>query len=122
MASIGVKLPLRLNSADGFTMIKSIRAMAKQNFKMLLLTLPGERIMEPNYGVGLKRYLFSNFHENTQGQIQTKIREQVKLYLPIIKINEIQFFSTPTEPNTLSMRISYQIPTIGTTDLLEITI
>ena len=49
MSSIGIKLPLTYNSADGFTMIKTIRQMIKQNFKMLILTNPGERVMEPQF-------------------------------------------------------------------------
>ncbi len=61
MASLAVKLPLTPDSGDGFTMIKGLRALIKQNFKMLLLTIPSERVMEPEFGVGLKRFLFQNF-------------------------------------------------------------
>ena len=63
MASYGVALPLPYDSGDGFTMLKHIKRVAKQNFKMLILTVPGERVMEPKFGVGLKRYLFENFSE-----------------------------------------------------------
>ena len=79
MSSLGVKLPLTLDSGDGFTMIKSISGMIKQNFKMLLLTIPGERVMEPNFGVGLKTYLFASMQENARADIDFKIREQTKI-------------------------------------------
>ena len=42
MASIGVKLPLTTDSMDGFTMTKTLKDAIKQNFKMLILTNPGE--------------------------------------------------------------------------------
>ena len=61
MASIGVRLPLTLDSTDGFGMIKTIRDMIKQNLKMLVLTNPGERVMEPDFGVGISQFLFGNF-------------------------------------------------------------
>jgi phage baseplate assembly protein W len=122
MSSIGVKLPLTQDSADGFTMIKSIKDMVKQNFKMLLLTSPGERVMEPNFGVGLKTYLFASATEDIQAQIGTKIREQTFLYLPIIKIRNIQFGLSDIDTNTLAMRIIYEIPSIGLQDLIEFTI
>mgnify|MGYP003354002300 CR=1 FL=1 len=32
----------------------------KQNFKILLLTNPGERVHFPKFGVGLRNYLFEN--------------------------------------------------------------
>jgi len=122
MSSLGVKLPLTRDSGDGFTMIKSIKGMLKQNFKMLLFTVPGERVMEPDFGVGLKTYLFSNVSEDIQSQISYKIREQVQMYLPIISVNNIQFGLSSIETNTLSMRITYTIPTLGLQDLLEFTI
>jgi len=122
MSSLGVKLPLTRDSGDGFAMIKSIKGMLKQNFKMLLFTIPGERVMEPDFGVGLKTYLFSNVSEDIQSQISYKIREQVQMYLPIISVNNIQFGLSSIETNTLSMRITYTIPTLGLQDLLEFTI
>ena len=56
MASIGVALPLTRSDIDGFTMHKRIKDAAKQNLKMLLLTIPGERVMDPDYGVGMKKF------------------------------------------------------------------
>ena len=55
---------LNKDSEDGFQLVKSLKQNIKQNLKMLLLTIPGERVMEPNFGVGLKTYLFSNFHQD----------------------------------------------------------
>ena len=61
MASLSVALPLQVDDSDGFVMNKSIGAVVKQNLKMLILTIPGERVMEPNFGAGIARYLFENF-------------------------------------------------------------
>ena len=65
MSSFGVALPITKNSIDGFTMIKSFRRLIKQNLKMLILTAPGERVMEPEFGVGLRNFLFQNFLSQT---------------------------------------------------------
>ena len=78
MAGIAPKLPLALDSSDGYALLKTIRTMIKQNFKMLILTVPGERIMDPAYGVGMKTYLFNSFHENTYADIDLKIRDTIK--------------------------------------------
>ena len=37
---------------------EEIEKMIKQNLKMILLTHPGERIMVPDFGVGLPRFIF----------------------------------------------------------------
>jgi len=122
MASIGVALPLTFDSGTGYTMLTSLKSTIKQNFKMLLLTAPGERVMDPNFGVGLKTYLFANFHEDIYSEIDTKIREQVAIYIPIIKIIAVQFATTHIDNNKLSIFVEYSIPNIGVKDLLEFTI
>ena len=122
MASIAVKLPLVRSEIDGFGMLKTIRATAKQNFKMLLLTAPGERIMDPMYGVGLKTYLFNNFTQITFAEIETKIKEQVSMYMPALQISEIQFTGSDFDSNSLNVSITYYLPAIADTDLLEFTI
>ncbi len=45
MISIGVKIPLAYSTVSGFDSLLTIKETYKQNFKMLLLTDPGERIM-----------------------------------------------------------------------------
>tara|TARA_R110002020_G_scaffold93344_2_gene225225 strand:- start:5774 stop:6139 length:366 start_codon:yes stop_codon:yes gene_type:complete len=121
MSSIGIKLPLTYNSADGFTMIKTIRQMIKQNFKMLILTNPGERVMEPQFGVGLSQYLFANYSEGIPSIIEERIRKQASMYLPVVSVDSIDFQSFP-DTNSLKIIIKYIIPSIGINDLLEITI
>ena len=69
MASFSVALPLCRDTTDGFVMIKKFKTLVRQNLKMLILTVPGERIMDPEFGVGLKTYLFQNFHEGTLAEI-----------------------------------------------------
>ena len=53
---------------------------------MLLYTSPGERIMIPNYGVGLKRFLFE---QSPEYLIDDRIRQQVSIYLPEITITSL---------------------------------
>ena len=122
MSSIGVSLPLLKDSSDGFQMIKTLRATVKQNLKMLLLTNPGERIMDPEFGVGVQKYLFSNFSENVQGQLYDKIVDQAATYMPAVQIVNITFNETNPDTNTFSFQIFYNLRDAGLNDLLEFTI
>ena len=121
MSSIGIKLPLTYNSADGYTMIKTIRTMVRQNLKMLILTNPGERVMEPDFGAGISRFLFSNHNSGVQSRIQRAIMDQVELYMPVVKIIGINLSQDP-DNNYITVSIKYSIPNIGINDLLQITI
>lgn len=124
--SISPKLPLNLSKEDGYEMIKDYVSMVKQNLKMLILTSPGERVMDPNFGVGLRRFLFEQDNEVTYGDIESKIRQQVKIYLPYLEIEEVSFKSSDDaeeiiKNNMLSVSITYAIKPLQSFDSINIT-
>ena len=116
--SIGFQpqLPLSLDSEDGFAMIKDLKSNIKQNLKMLLLTNPGERIMIPRFGVGMRRYLFEVNSDDVYAQIDSRIREQVSIFLPYLQIKRIKFSSD--NENKISLTIFYSVPRISLNDVL----
>ena len=124
MAGFSPKLPLFLDSDDGYALNKTLKEVAKQNFKMLVLTNPGERMMDPDFGVGILAYLFENNTPSTHGKIKARINQQVDKYLPYIIIEEILFDSYIEDPdiadNLLGVQIRYNIQKLGITDTLEI--
>lgn len=52
--------------------------------KLLLLTDPTELYMNPNFGVGLKRYLFQYNNDNVVAQIKDRLIEQLRLWEPCV--------------------------------------
>ncbi len=112
---IAVQIPVSTSDTFGYTMLTDIVSVLKQNLKTLILTVPGERIMAPSYGVGVKKYLFENFSDSVFGEIDQKIRDQVSIYLPAIRIIQIKFDTSREEANTLNMFIMFSIPTLGVT-------
>ncbi len=124
MPGISPKLPLTLDSLDGFRLTKSLVEAVQQNMKMLLLTAPGERIMDPNFGVGMRNYLFREDDVGTYDEIREKINEQVRLYLPFIEVTGV-FFNKPSpiygfDELTVNMLIEYVI--LPTDDVDSLTI
>ena len=113
MASLALKVPLSLDSINGFTTLDDFKQVVKQNFKMLMLTNPGERMMDPTFGVGLKRYLFENNHQQIREQIKQRIINQTRKYLPFIRIENISINSSDSNPelyaNSIHISISYSI-------------
>ena len=122
MSTLAVKLPITRNSINGFTMIDDFANLVKQNLKMLILTDRGERVMIPDFGVGIRKYLFNNFNQNIFIDIETDIREQVRKYIPVVRIESVLFDDSDQDSNTLAVGIVYTIPAIGFKDLLEFTI
>ena len=111
---IGPLLPLTDSQEDGkFAAAKTINQEIKQNFKNLLLTNPGERIWDTNFGIGIKRYLFEQQAQQTYGDIDSRIRSQAKRYMSSIRINKIDFISAlntqDVDENVLGIKIDFTI-------------
>ena len=47
MSRLGISIPLTLDEGTGFTSIITFKQLVRQNLKMLILTMPGERVMVP---------------------------------------------------------------------------
>ena len=133
MASgLTLKLPVAVDDADGLKLIKNFPDLVEQNLKNLLLTLPGERIMDPTFGVGLSKFLFEQNDPITYAEIQAKIQQQVQKYLPFVIINNITFTSSATsdgvlpisgpaaDPNYVGLSITYTIIPIKTTKTMNL--
>jgi|19_taG_2_1085344.scaffolds.fasta_scaffold20196_2 phage baseplate assembly protein W len=127
--SIGLspKLPLQLDQRVGsYQLNRTYLEMIKQNFKNLLLTNPGERIMDTRFGVGLSTFLFEQKSDEVKSQIAASINRQTTLYMPFISINQIVFpeelGDVPVDPNSLDMRVEYSVPSIGLSDFVDISI
>ena len=121
MTTLGVKLPITRDTVHGFAMIQDIKTLIRQNLKMLILTNPGERVMIPDFGVGIRSYLFENFTDTIYIDLSNAIRKQVQKYLPVIVVNDIKFDSGDAEHNTLGIQIVYSIPSLNIEDLLQFT-
>ncbi len=122
MATLGVKLPITKNDIYGYTMIDNIPELIRQNLKMLILTNPGERVMMPDFGVGIMSYLFENFSDTVYIDIENAIKKQVSKYLPVVAIESVIFDNSEPDNNKLGIQIKYRIPALNIKDLLEFTI
>ena len=125
MAGISPKLPLSRGNQDGYWRLnQTITEAIKQNFKNLLLTSPGERVMLPEFGVGLRQLLFEPIGPRIYERINTRIRTQTKRFLPFINIEDIRFVtadnSAATQDNEVKILVSYNIGSIDTNDTLTI--
>ena len=111
---LAVKLPLRISEEFGpYDLHTDIKTMVHQNLKMILLTNPGERIMNPDFGVGLQTFLHEQNTASLVGRISSKIQEQVETHLDFIEITETyigpdQNSLNPSD-NVLSIVIKYNI-------------
>jgi len=123
LQGISPKVPLVYDNTDGpYQLNKTLKETFNQNLKMLILTMPGERIMAPDFGVGLQGFLFESITEDTFSRISTKIQQQVDRYIPAISLTELSFITSDEDQslklNEVRVRIKYDIlPYNGSNEL-----
>jgi len=130
MSGVSPKLPLQTNDVDGhYALNKTFKEATKQNLKNLVLTVPGEKIMNPNFGAGIHQMLFEQDSPFVIAEIASRIEEQVAIYLPHVEILDVQANTKSTSnnptaigPNTMSVVVKYRISIINDSDQLDITL
>lgn len=128
MSGISPKLPLAKSAEDGYWgLTKTVTEAIKQNLKNLILTIPGERVMMPNFGVGLHQYLFENQNAFVLEDVKARILEQTKIYMPSIIIEDIQTVDNPEQKilngqHAVAIKVLYRIEPLSYNDILDIEI
>ena len=113
--SIGVAFPL--DDTNMFKGTQTLKEQVKANLINLLLTQPGERVNEPNFGVGLKHFLFE---QNIDiDSLNTVINEQINFYIPEISLidSEVNFLD---DEHLLFIKIIYSINSDNTMDAIQL--
>jgi|APSaa5957512576_1039674.scaffolds.fasta_scaffold174444_1 phage baseplate assembly protein W len=118
------KLPLTTQTSH-YDLINDVLTNVRQNLKNILLTCPGERVMLPDFGVGVRKYLFENDANFIAAEIESLIYEQVQAYMGFLQIRSIQFLtslnSESIKENEMALQILYTIPALSLHDSLLIT-
>ena len=111
---IGIDYPFhKSNGVDGWfastdTTIKAV----KNNIKMLLSTNKGERLMQPDLGIDLRKFLFEQYTDESRIAIQNEIYDIFKTWLPFVEIKELNINMKETDAigkNTMSINITFNI-------------
>ena len=80
----------------------------KQAIVNLLLTNKGERLMNPNYGSDIRRYLFEPLDYGTANQIKGNIRDTIERFEPRISIVKLKA-SPNYDDNGFDITMTYSI-------------
>lgn len=118
--AISPRLPLNRDWVYGYGMNSTINDVVRQNLTNLILTIPGERIMDPDFGVGLKKYLFEPMGTMVSAHIEGKIREQVSKYMGFLSINDILISDSREISNLIHMSIDYTIIPLNLKDQITL--
>ena len=109
--SVGIDFPFAIvpNKDGYFATTKTTIESVKNNIRLLLQTQKGERMFQPNLGMGIRRFLFEQITEDTQVQIENDIVDTFATWLPFVELREIDVDLAEQDQNKINIKIVFNI-------------
>ena len=104
---IGLSFPLRRDKFNDFAMTKNSLQQAHHNLKNLLLTSPGERAMQPEFGSNMRAMCFEQIDDNLPTKIEEEVRRAVGVWLPYINIQEVNTLTEDQDQNKIYVEVLF---------------
>ena len=103
---VGIGFPLDHSPEGFFYKTKTVLEQAKANLQNLLLTTPGERINQPEFGSQLKFIIFEQ-GKDIPNRVEEAIRSAVDKFLEYINIENV---FTTQQDNQVNVSIEFSVP------------
>ena len=103
---VGIRFPLDHSPEAFLYKTKTVLEQSKANLQNLLLTTPGERIFQPEFGSQLKSIVFEQ-GEDIPSRIEETIRSAAGKFLAYINIENV---FTIQQDNEVNVSIEFSVP------------
>lgn len=106
---IGITLPIRLGNTGMFEQSTDLFKQVKSNFKNLIMTKKGERLMQPELGTDLHRILFENITEETIDNARLTVVEAVERWMPFLELVDFKAKNpVNNNPHRIDITVTYR--------------
>lgn len=116
--AVGVSLPFNKNAVFGSTY--TTKDAIRNNLINFFLTGKGERVFNPSYGQGLRKYVFEQINEASVENIQSYIESGLSTYFP--NVQGVVSINTSPDYNTIFITLTYTIINTGINDTIQISL
>jgi phage baseplate assembly protein W len=95
------------------------RNAIKVNLINFLLTNPGERPDNPEFGGGLREFIFTQIQSDNLEFLREDVQNKISNNFPNVSIENLNVLSN-SDNNEITVEISYSIPNTNINDQLEL--
>lgn len=97
----------------GAVMVEDVEDI-EESLRILMDTMPGERVMRPDYGCDIARTLFESLDENILTQLREIIRRAILFFEPRISLDRLDVDVVDEMEGRLSIVLAYTVRTTNT--------
>jgi phage baseplate assembly protein W len=106
---IGITLPITNGNTGMFTQSTSVFQQVKSNYKNLILTKKGERLMQPDFGTDLYRILFENITEDTLDNARLSVIQATERWMPFLEVVNFELTNpVNNNPHRIDISVTYR--------------
>ena len=110
---IGWKFPIKLDSSGKFKLSKYEEDI-EESIRIILGTIPGERVMRPEFGCGIYEYVFSTINISNLALIEEEVKKALTLYEPRIEIINVKASPDTNRDGLVLIEIEYRVISTNT--------
>ena len=103
---VGILLPMSNSGQGYFAPTKTTREAAFTNLKNLIMTMKGERPMQPEFGCDIHKCIFDPIGEDINIRIDGAIRDAIDEWLPYIVVEDVIVNTTNADKDNNRIRIT----------------
>ncbi len=115
--AVGVAIPFQDRAV--FTSTYSTKDAIKSNLLNFFLTGKNERVLNVDFGSGIRNFLFEGIVEDNLLQAKLNIEADLKLYFPQVSVKELVLESTP-DTSILTFKLKYSVSQTNIVDEISI--
>ena len=101
-------------AGDGSTLIAKYEQDVDQAIRIIIGTDWGERVMRPDFGAGLRSFVFGPLNQTTIQQVQTRVQESLVKWEPRIDVESVTAAIDASELGKLLVTVVYRVRATNT--------
>ena len=116
-AAVGVDIPF--SEKGVFKSNYTTKEATRNNLINYFLTNPGERPLNPNFGAGLRSFVFQQIADDNLDFLEEEISSNLEKFFPNINIDNL-LIGKQEDENTINVSLDYSIINTGITDNINL--
>ncbi|KPV59868.1 baseplate protein [Paenibacillus sp. A3] len=105
----GWKFPVEVDEVTGRIKMSEYEEDIEEAIRIIVWTGKGERVMRPDFGCGVERFLFGSTDETTMHLLESDIEEAIRIWEPRVHEVEVRAEPDTDDPGKVMIRIRYEV-------------
>lgn len=105
----GWRFPVRVDSTTGRILLSEGEDDIAEAIRVILMTSKGERIMRPDFGSGLKDFVFGTMDGTTLRMLETDLERAITVWEPRVTDVEVRAQIDPSDTGRLRIGVQYVV-------------